>query len=109
MLYRPHRYQTHFPILVRAPNGSQNGYVLDVNCAGARLDGLHGLGRGDKIKLDVLSHWVEAIVRWSVQDQVGIVFRPHITEHQVDTLRHRCNARKHPQRGASRFGFAEMR
>jgi hypothetical protein len=56
MLYRAHHYLTHFPVLVRAPIGSQTGHFLDANSTDARIGGLSRLQRGDKIQLDVSSH-----------------------------------------------------
>ena len=108
MQYRAHRYPAHFPVLVRAPIGKETAHVLDVNNTGARIGGLRRLRRGDKIQLDVLSHWIEATVRWSFNDQAGIVFRPQITDHQVDTLRHRCSGYKSPRRRTISFGLVEM-
>ncbi|WP_159087014.1 PilZ domain-containing protein [Loktanella sp. Alg231-35] len=109
MQYRPHRYLTEFPVNLRTPIGPQKVTVLDVNTTGARLIGIQGIKRGDKLGINVLSHHVEALVRWVSNDRAGIVFRPQITEDQVDTLRHRRDARHVMRRGAIGFRDAEMR
>lgn len=109
MQYRQHRYPTEFPINLRTPIGPQKVTVSDVNSAGARLSGIHNLNRGDKLGINLLSHQVEAIVRWVCHDRAGIVFRPQISEDQVDTLRYRRDARHVMRRGAIGFRNAEMR
>ncbi len=108
MRYRAQRYQTQFPINVRTHCGNQQAEVLDVNHDGARLAGLTRLKHGEKIELDVLSRRVSAIVRWTTLNRVGVVFRPKLGDHQVDTLRQRCDRRSTPQHGRGQFGFAEM-
>lgn len=108
MKYRSHRYMTQYPVNVHTPRGPQRCEVLDVNHSGARLVGLSNLSRGEKIQLDILSHRVEAIVLWAKTDQVGVVFRPHLPDHQLDTLRRQNSVRKVPQRGRIGFVFAEM-
>lgn len=108
MQYRQHRYPTQYPVKVRTSRGSQQGEVIDVNQSGARLTGIAGVNRGDKIKLDILSHHVDAVVLWTARDRVGVMFRPKLSDHQIDTLRQRCNKRATPQRGQVGFTFAEM-
>lgn len=109
MQYRPRRYPTQFPIAVRTPTGPQKGEIIDVNQDGARLTKLDRLRRGDKIQLDVLSHWVDAVVVWTVRDQVGIMFRPKLGDHQMDTLRRSCDLRNAHLHGKVGFHFAELR
>ncbi len=108
MQYRSHRYPTQFPLRVQTRQGSQQGEVVDVNHSGARLTGLKRLSRGDKIKLDILSHNVDAVVLWTSGERLGVMFRPKISEHHLDTLRQRCNRRSTPQRGQVGFAFAKM-
>lgn len=108
MKFRTHRFPTQFPIKIGTPYGNRMGHVIDVNNEGARLGGLEGLKRGDKLDLDVLSHRVLAIVQWSAKGKTGIAFRPHITDHQVDTLRQRRGARSTGYRGSVGFGYATM-
>jgi hypothetical protein len=93
MQYRPHRYQTEFPIKLRSPAGSQKGKVIDVNNTGARIEGLHNLRRGDKVQFSILYHNAEAVVQWISHGFVGVTFRPQITDDQVDTLRYRRDGR----------------
>jgi hypothetical protein len=107
--YRQHRYPTEFPINLRTPAGPQKVTVSDVNATGARLSGIRDIKRGDKLGMNLLSHHVEAVVRWVYNDRAGIVFRPQISEDQVDTLRHRRDARHVMRRGAIGFRNAEMR
>lgn len=109
MQYRPHRYPTQYPIQVRTTEGAQKGYVLDVNNEGARLQGVGGLRRGDKVRLEVLSHHIEAIVLRVARDQVGIVFRPKLSDNFVDTIRRRQDGRLLGGHGCVGFGYAEMR
>ena len=73
MQYRPHRYQTQFPIVVRTSTGPEQARIIDVNNEGARLTGLRRLIRGEKLSLDVLSHRVDAGVTWSAHDKAGIL------------------------------------
>lgn len=108
MQYRSHRYPTQFPTPIRTPHGMQKGQVTDVNNAGAQIRGLSGVRRGDKLELDVLSHRICAVVQWVMTDRVGISFRPQISDHFVDTLRHRRDART-GMRGSVGFASAEMR
>ena len=109
MQYRPHRYQTAFPIDLRTPTGPQQCKVIDVNNTGAQLAGLKHLKRGDKLQLQVLCHRVEGVVCWTTADRVGITFRPQISDDQLDTLRYRPDARLGHRRGRVGFAFAEMR
>lgn len=109
MQYRPHRYQTEFPVIVGSAAGPQHVEMLDVNTDGARISGFQNLRRGEKIQLDVLSNRIEAIVCWVTSDAAGITFRPKITNQQVDTLRYRQDGCGGQQRGAVRFSYAEMR
>ena len=109
MQYRPHRYQTQFPIVVRTSTGPEQARIIDVNNEGARLTGLRRLIRGEKLALDVLSHRVDAVVTWSAHDKAGISFRPRLTDDQVDTLRHRKDSRAGHRRGSIGFSYAEMR
>ena len=108
MKYRSHRHLTQYPVNVHTPNGPQRCEVRDVNHSGARLIGLSNLNRGEKIQLDILSHRVEAIVLWARTDQVGVVFRPHLPDRQLDTLRRLNSGRQVAQRGRVGFVFAEM-
>ncbi|MDB4254544.1 PilZ domain-containing protein [Yoonia sp.] len=108
MQYRSHRYPTQFPLRVQTRQGSQQGEVVDVNHSGARLTGLKRLSRGDKIQLDILSHRVEAVVLWAARGGIGVMFRPKLCDHHLDTLRQRCNRRSTPQRGQVGFTFVEM-
>ena len=108
MQYRPHRYLTDYSVTLQTPEGRRNANVRDVSNGGARLTGLTGLERGDKVRLDVLSNFVDAVVLWSKGDHVGISFRPAISDRFLDTLRKRVDSRGHY--GAHRFGgYPEMR
>lgn len=109
MRYRPHRYQTQFPIALRTPSGPQRGEVLDVNNAGARIAGLHNLQQGDTIELELLSDRIEAIVQWACGTRAGVTFRPRITNRQLDMLRFRPDRPTTVGRGTVGFGFAELR
>lgn len=108
MHYRPHRYLTQFPVDMRTPAGLQRGKVLDVNNGGARVSGLRNLRQGDKIELELLSHRLTAVIRWTRGESTGITFLPRITDHQVDTLRYRPDGRKNGGRGSVGFGFAQL-
>lgn len=109
MQYRPHRYQTEFPVHLSSATGPQQVELLDVNTDGARISGFRHLTRGEKLQLDVLSMRVDAIVCWVSNDAAGITFRPKITDLQVDTLRHRPDGRGGLLHGSVGFAYAEMR
>ena len=109
MQYRPHRYQTDFPVSIRTPAGPQKGTIADVNSQGARIRGLQDVQQGDKLQIDILSHHANAVVRWTAAGQIGVIFRPHLTEQQVDTLRYRRDLRHGAGRGSVGFGLREMR
>lgn len=109
MKYRPHRYNTQYPIDLSTPAGPQRAKVIDVHNGGARLEGLHDLQRGDKLQLDILSIRVDAVVQWVNGDRAGISFRPQISNDQVDTLRYRRDARNVARHNAIGFRYAEMR
>lgn len=109
MQYRPHRYNTTYPADIATALGPQKGVVLDVHNEGAQVQGLRGMHKGDKLKIQILSTRVQAIVQWAAGERVGIVFRPRISDDQVDTLRYRRDGRKSAHRGTVGFGFAEMR
>ena len=106
--YRSHRYPTQFPLKVGTLHGSQQGEVLDVNHSGARLTGITRVNRGDKIQLDILSHRVEAVVLWAARGGNGVMFRPKLCDHHLDTLRQRCNKRGTPNNRQAGFSFVEM-
>ncbi len=82
MQFRPHRYQTEFPVDLRTASGAQKGQVIDVNTFGARIARLKHLRRGDKVQLEILSRRIEAVVQWASAAEVGIAFKPHITDDQ---------------------------
>lgn len=109
MQYRPHRYQTEFPLDLHTPSGPQHCKVTDVNNSGARLSGLNGLNRGDKLNLNILCHRVEAVVCWVSRGRLGITFRPQISDDQLDMLRYRPDGRMGHRRGQVGFPYAEMR
>lgn len=109
MQYRPHRYQTTYPITLHTRMGAQQAQVTDVNATGARITGVSGLARGDKVQITILHQRVDGIVRWTALGMMGIVFRPTLTDHQLDTLRYRRDARAHAGPGQVGFRFAEMR
>ncbi len=109
MQYRPHRYNTQYPVDIHTPSGPQQGNVIDVHNAGARIEGLRGVKRGDKVQINILSLRVEAVVQWVSGGRAGITFRPQITDDQVDTLRYRKDGRRGAHRSTVGFGFAEMR
>ena len=109
MRYRPHRYNTQYPVQIATRAGAQQGKVLDVNNTGARIEGLRDVRRGDKVQLSILSHRVDAVVQWVAGGRVGLTFRPQITNDQVDTLRYRKDSRGCHRRGAVGFGLTEMR
>lgn len=109
MQYRPHRYPTQFPLQIKTPTGVQKGVVVDVNQDGARLQGLREITRGDKLRMNVLSNPIEAIVLWVHGDKSGVSFRPKLSTHLLDTMHYR-RASRHESR-AVRVGRAlpEMR
>jgi len=109
MQYRPHRYNTQYPVELATATGRQQANVIDVHNAGARIEGLRDARRGDKIKVKILSCQVDAIVQWVSGSRAGLTFRPQISDDQVDTLRYRQDKRPGSHRGAVGFGFAEMR
>ena len=106
MKYRQHRYPTDYLVPLRTPHGPATARVTDCNNGGARLAGVGGLERGDKLRLDILSHYVDAVVLWAQDRQAGIAFRPQLSDRLVDTLRKRTNARSW---GQGHSGFREMR
>ena len=107
MQYRPHRYQTDFAVSVSTTAGTCGAKVVNVSRTGAELSGLDGLQRGDKIRIDVLSHKVDAVVLWSRSHNAGVTFRPAISDHMVDVLRKRVDGRQ--KAGRIGFRFPEMR
>jgi hypothetical protein len=109
MQYRQHRYPTQYPTHMRTPTGRQQGFFRNVNNDGAQIVGTTELRRGDKLQLDVLSHTVEAIVVRVRVDQIGIVFRPKLTDHLVDTIRQRQDGRHNGGRCSVGFTYVEMR
>ena len=109
MQYRPHRYLTQYPANLRTPAGPQKGHVIDVNNAGARMQGLRDLRRGDKVEIEILNCRAAAVVQWAANGYIGITFRPQITDDQVDTLRYRRDARAGRRPSSHMHGFAEMR
>ncbi len=108
MQYRPHRYNTQYPVEIRSTAGSQKGQVVDVHNQGARVQGVTDLRRGDKVQMSFLNHCVEGVVLWSTGGRFGMTFRPAISDDQVDTLRYRTDGRP-GRRTTVGFGFAEMR
>lgn len=108
MQYRPHRYQTQFPIQLLAPSGRLQCRVIDVNSNGARIANCATLRRGEKVRFRILNDEVSAVVCWTRGDRAGIAFRPKLTALQVDTLRYRRDAQKGRHRGTVGFSFAEM-
>ncbi|WP_333714767.1 PilZ domain-containing protein [Yoonia sp.] len=109
MQYRPYRYQTDTTVSVRYQTQSITAQVLDVSRTGARLGDIQGLMRGDRVQVQVLTHFVDAVVVWARGGQMGIIFRPALDDHLVDILRKRCDGRA--QFHSPRVGFraAEMR
>lgn len=109
MQYRPHRYNTHYPIEMETPSGRQRGKVIDVNNAGARIAGLQNLRRGQKLRLTVLNQRAEATVEWVEGGHIGLTFHPPISNDLVDTMRYRRDPRPDGRRHNVGFGFAELR
>lgn len=109
MQYRSHRYQTTYPITLHTRTGTHQAQVIDVNANGARITGVQGSSRGDKIQISILNQRVDGVVRWATHGMIGIVFRPALTDHQVDTLRYRRDARAGHGPGRVGFRFTEMR
>ncbi|MFO8127929.1 PilZ domain-containing protein [Yoonia sp.] len=108
MQYRPHRYQTQFPIQLSTRSGLQQCQVIDVNAGGARIMSAARLQRGEKVKFRVLNHDVAAIVQWTAGDKAGLTFRPQLSAILVDTLRYRRDAPRGLRRGTVGFTFVEM-
>jgi hypothetical protein len=108
MQYRSHRYPTTFPVALQTRMGVQRAQVTDVNTTGARISGVWGIGRGDKVQLTILNQRVDGVVRWMANGTMGIVFRPALTDSQVDTLRYRPDARRQSGPGQVGFRFAEL-
>jgi len=108
MQYRPHRYQTQFPIQLLTPLGRQQCHVMDVNSRGARIVNCATVRRGDKVRFRILNDEVGAVVCWVKGSSAGITFRPPITPLQVDTLRYRRDAPQGRQRPGIGFSFAKM-
>ena len=109
MQYRPHRYRTQFPAKFRTGAGMVTADVIDVNNSGARINGLQNMRRGDKIQVEIFSLWAPAVVQWVANGNVGITFRPHITDDQVDILRFRPDGRHSGRPGSVGYGLVEMR
>ena len=108
MLYRPHRYQTRFPVDLFTPGGRLTAMVTDINQTGARIAGQTHLAIGDRVAVAALNERAEAIVRWVGEDGIGISFIPMISRKMVDFLRF---AETHSRNGArfSSLGLQEMR
>ena len=107
MHYRPYRYPTDYTVEIETPDGAQKVRLADVNRQGARLSDIAGVRRGDKVKLDVLSQQVPAVVLWARSGHAGITFRPSITDHLVDVLRKRVDGQR--QNHGVGFAYPEMR
>lgn len=106
--HRQHRYPTQYPIDILTPQGQQQGRVIDVNKGGARILGLRQLVRGDKVTITVLSHRIDAVVCWAEADRVGLMFRPRLTEHQLDTIRYRQDPRAPARNWSEGMHLREM-
>jgi hypothetical protein len=106
MQYRSHRYKTEFPVKLRTSTGQQTGEIVDVNNTGAQIKGLRDLRRGDKVQVEILYLRAEAVVKWTSNGNIGVNFRPQITDDQVDTLRYRRDGRMGTRQGS--VGFVEM-
>ncbi|WP_131802537.1 hypothetical protein [Yoonia litorea] len=61
--------------------------VVNVSRSGARLRGLDHVKRGDKLQLDVLSNPVDAVALWASSGEIGIAFRPALSERILTLLR----------------------
>ena len=109
MQYRPHRYPTDYRLTVTAAGRRETALIVDVSRTGARLSGIEGLQRGDKIDLDVLSNRVESVVLWSRSGFAGVPFRPAINDHMVDVLRKRVDGHRQFGGASVGFQFSEMR
>ena len=109
MKYRPFRYQTSFPIKIITPTGLQQVQVLDVHQHGARIGGIADVTRGDKLRLNLLSHSVIGVVQWSRPGCCGLAFRPPLTDDQLDILRKRNDSRGKVRHNTIGFAQYEMR
>lgn len=107
MQYRAHRYPTDYAVQIRTASGLQRGMLCDVNRSGARVRGLVDIQRGEKLRMNVLSQYVDARVLWANDGQVGVAFRPAIPEHLVDVMRRRADG--HRNRHSLGFAYPEMR
>jgi len=88
-LYRSHRYPGAASVEVHLPKSRVLGRVMDVHQDGAKLAGVQGVQRGDKITLSIGYEKVSAVVRWAAPDRCGVSFSPQLSSRSLSTLRTR--------------------
>lgn len=106
-LFRRHRYQTNFPVVVQTANGKVNANIIDVNESGARIEGLNHVRRGEKVTILNATDRISGTVRWVGSDRVGLSFSPLLSIRAVDSLRFAKKSSK--QQRWSSVGLQEMR
>ena len=97
MQFRPHRYQTQYPVTLSGPSGRLMAIVANVNERGARLDHAIGLKSGDRVGFRLIHEQVEAVVQWAAGDRAGIAFLPNIGIDQIDIMRARLTGHRPAQ------------
>lgn len=102
--FRRHRYPTAFPLVVKTPVGDCKAVVIDVNEGGARLEGLSGVKRGDRVTMQVLHERLAGVICWTTAHRTGVAFIIPARAGLIDTLR---QGGRHSQ--TARFSSTSLR
>ena len=87
MQYRPRRVPCRTEVDLLGPDGRAALAVLrDVSLNGARLSGLCGLSRGDRVHLTVIGRGRGARVCWARAGAVGLLFDAPLAERELAAL-----------------------
>jgi hypothetical protein len=81
-------------------------YVVDISETGARLRGITGAHKGDKITITGLLGRVEGRVQWASGDTLGMAFAKPVAASMVHVLR--FGAKPNPAARYSSFGMPEL-
>ena len=86
---RPYRYQTHIPVHVTRPGGTQVAYIVDINAGGACVAGLSGVAIGEAVVLRGGNDTHVATVRWAINNRTGVTFDRPIPVKELSMMRYR--------------------
>lgn len=106
MVFRKHRYLTTYPASLVTAAGELRVRLVDINETGARIRGVTGPARGDKVTLVTPLCRASATVQWASGSMLGIAFRPQLPLATVDALRYSRSASRRTTKNY--FGLREM-